>query len=924
MSNSNPSQLGTGDLGPEGSREGPATPGQSPGIAAERAGETVGPYHLLQVIGEGGFGTVWLAERRHPMVQRVAVKIIKPGMDSRAVIARFEQERQALALMDHPGIAKVLDAGTTAAGRPYFAMEHVKGDAITEYCDRQRLTIQKRLELFAKVCEAVQHAHMKGIIHRDLKPSNILVAIRDGVEPRPVVIDFGVAKAIASRLTEKTVFTEHGQIIGTPEYMSPEQAEMSEADIDTRTDIYALGVVLYELLTGALPFDSRTLRSAGYGAIQKMIREVDPPRPSTRLTSLGEDGTRAAEARRSHPAELAAELRSELEWIPLKAMRKDRVERYRTASELSDDIRNYLSNQPLIAGPESAGYRARKFIRRNRAGVATAGLVLAALLLGVAGTTAGMLRARAAERDSRAAEAAERRAREELEKSEQEARARAAEAEAVSGFLVATLTSPSPMERGPNVTVAHVLKQGEPFIGTEFAQQPLTQLSLHRTYARVFRTLNMYEGTAEHAVLAVGLARAHRPQDRALLADLLIMQATAQKELGRYDLTAAALFEARKIIAALPDGDTERTVTINNAVGALCHNLGDYDGAEWHYRASVAAAAKAGKDTLSLAVSKDLLGRLLVDEGMMSEAQVLIPESAAMRERVSGAASIGAAFCRLTLGYMYLATGNADLAAENYRAARDLYAKLHQTDRAPMARLAAMDLNGVFEDAPAGTGITGDGEDESARAENIRLGGLERAPIISLRNRARLLYRLTPARSALADERFERAIAIDRRVGGAVAPASEAHTRRVWGECLLEAGDIKRAEAQLRQALDLQRTALTGESKAMMAETLLSLAGALTRAGRGGEALPLADEAIDLRVLLGGRETWPVGIALATKGDALASLKRTADAEAALNEAYRLVKTGLSESDPRVVRVRAALRAFYEREGNAAKASEFR
>jgi len=317
----NPSQLGTGDLGPSGTPDA----GAGASLLSEQAGDVIGPYHLLQVLGEGGFGTVWLAERRHPMVQRVAIKIIKPGMDSRAVIARFEQERQALALMDHPGIAKVLDAGATPSGRPYFAMEYVQGTAITEYCDRQRLTIQRRLELFAKVCEAVQHAHMKGIIHRDLKPSNILVAIRDGVQPRPVVIDFGVAKAITSRLTEMTVFTAHGQIIGTPEYMSPEQAEMSEADIDTRTDIYALGVVLYELLTGALPFDPKTLRAAGYAAIQKMIREVDPPRPSTRLTSLGDESTRAAEARRVDAQELAAELRSELEWIPLKAMRKDRA-----------------------------------------------------------------------------------------------------------------------------------------------------------------------------------------------------------------------------------------------------------------------------------------------------------------------------------------------------------------------------------------------------------------------------------------------------------------------------------------------------------------------------------------------------------------------------------------------------------------------
>jgi len=909
----NPSQLGTGDLGPSGTPDA----GAGASLLSEQAGDVIGPYHLLQVLGEGGFGTVWLAERRHPMVQRVAIKIIKPGMDSRAVIARFEQERQALALMDHPGIAKVLDAGATPSGRPYFAMEYVQGTAITEYCDRQRLTIQRRLELFAKVCEAVQHAHMKGIIHRDLKPSNILVAIRDGVQPRPVVIDFGVAKAITSRLTEMTVFTAHGQIIGTPEYMSPEQAEMSEADIDTRTDIYALGVVLYELLTGALPFDPKTLRAAGYAAIQKMIREVDPPRPSTRLTSLGDQSTRAAEARRVDAQELAAELRSELEWIPLKAMRKDRAERYRTASELADDIGRYLKQEPLIAGPESAAYRARKFMRRNRSGVLAAAIVLGALLLGAAGTTVGMFQARAAA-------AGEKLAKEAALMAEGQARERAAEAEAVNSFLVTSLTSPSPMERGPNVTVAHVLKQGAPFIDKEFAAQPLTRLSLHRTYSRVFRTLNIYDGSAEHAAHAVAIAREHRADDKPLLADLLIMQATAQKELGRYDLTAAALFEARRIIDALPVAEPSRTVTIANALGALCHNLGDYDSAEAYYRSGIAAASTSGKDSQDLAVSRDLLGRLLVDEGFLAEAQVLIPESLAMRERLSGAASTSAAFGKLSLGYLYLAMGKADLAANNYRAARDLYAKLHQTDRAPMARLAAMDLNGVYEDAAAGTVPEGEGADPTARAQDIRLGGLERAPVISLRNRARLLYRLSPDRHAAADALFAAAVEVDRRIGGPVQPASEAHTRRIWGECLLEAGQHDRAEAQLRQTLDLQRGSLTGESQAVVAQTLLSLAAVLMRTDRALEALPLTEQAHLLRSGQMGPESWPAAVAMAAKGEALAALKRFGDAENALAEAYRLVTATLGNENPRAVRIRSLLRSMYESSGESDKAAQFR
>jgi serine/threonine protein kinase/tetratricopeptide (TPR) repeat protein len=362
----------------------------------EGPGTVIGPYKLLEKIGEGGMAVVYMAEQERPLRRRVALKIIKLGMDTRQVVARFDAERQALAIMDHPNIAQVFDAGATETGRPYFVMELVRGVSITEYCDQNRLSTLERLELFIPVCNAVYHAHQKGIIHRDLKPSNIMVTLHDGV-PVPKVIDFGIAKAVNQRLTEKTIFTRYAEMIGTPEYMSPEQAEMSGLDIDTRSDIYSLGVVLYELLTGTLPFDAETLRSAAFAEVQRIIREEEPLSPSTHLSTLGPEGKRIAEARRTDITALAKSLQKELEWIPLKAMRKDRTRRYRSAYEFSDDIRNYLDGRPLIAGPESATYRMRKLLRKHRVPVAMTAAIIAVLLIGFVTSTWLYVRVRRAQ-----------------------------------------------------------------------------------------------------------------------------------------------------------------------------------------------------------------------------------------------------------------------------------------------------------------------------------------------------------------------------------------------------------------------------------------------------------------------------------------------------------------------------------------------
>ena len=360
----------------------------------EAAGTQIGPYKLLQQIGEGGMGVVWMAEQTQPVQRKVALKVIKPGMDSRQVIARFEAERQALAMMDHVNIARVLDAGATEAGRPYFVMELVHGVPITKYCDDNHLTPRERLELFVPVCQAIQHAHQKGIIHRDIKPSNVMVTLYDG-KPVPKVIDFGVAKATEQKLIERTLFTQYGTMIGTLEYMSPEQAEMSALGVDTRTDIYSLGVLLYELLTGSTPLTHKRMKEAAYAEVLRLIKEEEPPKPSTRLSDSGEALASISAQRHMEPAKLTKLVRGELDWIVMKTLDKDRNRRYETANALAAEVQNYLNDETVLACPPSAGYRFRKFARRNKAPLAFTGLVLL-ILLTVTGGIGWNVRDRAA------------------------------------------------------------------------------------------------------------------------------------------------------------------------------------------------------------------------------------------------------------------------------------------------------------------------------------------------------------------------------------------------------------------------------------------------------------------------------------------------------------------------------------------------
>jgi eukaryotic-like serine/threonine-protein kinase len=453
-----------------------------------------GRYALQEKIGEGGMGEVWVARQTEPVKRAVALKLIKAGMDSRAVLQRFEQERQALALMDHPNIARVLDGGLTPTGQPFFAMELVDGLPLTRFCDEARLTPRERLELFVPICQAVQHAHQKGVVHRDLKPANILVTMIDGKRV-PKVIDFGVAKATAGKLTDESMATQFGAVVGTLEYMAPEQAGFSGEDIDTRADIYSLGVILYELLTGLRPFDARRLQRAAITEMIRIIREDDPSRPSTRL-STDESLPSLAAVRRTEPRRLIAMLRGELDCVVMKCLAKRRERRYETANGLSRDIQRYLADEPIEARPPSAGYRLGKFLKRHKAPATAAGLVLIALVVGVAGTTYGLVRAEVQRKEAERAQVAEAEQRGRAEAERDKAVAAEATTRAINDFLTHDLlTQPEPSHSAAedHVTLLDVLDRAAETVGSRFAGQPDVEEALRRTIAEPYHGLASWE-----------------------------------------------------------------------------------------------------------------------------------------------------------------------------------------------------------------------------------------------------------------------------------------------------------------------------------------------------------------------------------------------------------------------------------------------
>jgi serine/threonine protein kinase/tetratricopeptide (TPR) repeat protein len=768
--------------------------------------ETVfGPYHLLQLIGQGGMGEVWLAEQKEPVRRRVAVKLIKAGMDTREVIARFESERQALALMDHPAIAKVFDAGSTPKGRPYFVMEFVSGMPITDYCNRRQLTSRQRLELFISVCEGVQYAHQKAIIHRDLKPSNILVGEVDG-RPRPRIIDFGVAKATSQRLTAKTMLTQVGAMVGTPGYMSPEQADSCGQDTDTRTDVYSLGVLLYELLVGELPVD---LTKVPLDQIPRHLRERDVLRPSTKLSTRRQRSNANAHCRGPDARSLARELRGDLDAITLKALEYDRSRRYATPSELAADLERHLHHQPVIARPASAGYRARKYVRRHRAGVALA-IAITVLLVSFTAFQTFQLRRITRERDR---------------------------ADRITKFMTEMFKVSDPgSARGDAITAREILDKASKEVASGLIKDAELQAQMMQIMGNVYESLGLYPQAEALLSRAVEIQRrVLGSQNPNTLRSTWSLGWTVQDQ-GRFGEAEKLLRETLNTQRRVLGPDHPDTLRSMNALAATLAQAGRLAEAEKVQREALEIRRLFGSDQAATATAINNLANVLVLEGQFAEAEKLQREAFDTRRRILGPDHPDTLASMSNLSVVLLAEGQATDAEKLAQAAVDIQRRV--LGREPVGSMD--NLAEVFKY-----------EGRYAEAEKLHREVLEvRCRVLGLHHPATLLSMSNLSGVLEHEGKYSEAEKLQRecyesrqRVLGLEHPDSLSSLDSLAG-ILKHEGRYAEAEELQRKLLDLRRRTL-GPDHPQTALSLYQLGVLALDSSKREQAVSLLKEAVD-------------------------------------------------------------------------------
>ena len=871
----------------------------------EGPGSQIGPYTITKSLGEGGFGVVFLAEQQRPVQRQVALKIIKLGMDTHQVVARFEQERQALAILDHPHVAKVFDAGATDTGRPYFVMELCSGEPIDSYCDERQLGLVERLEIFLQACSAIQHAHTKGLIHRDIKPSNVLVGNEEG-RPHAKVIDFGIAKATRGRLSDMTVMTEERQLIGTPEYMSPEQAEGS-LDIDTRTDVYSLGVLLYELLTGTTPLESKQLRSAGFGDIPRIIREFEPPRPSTRISAIthagSKDTPRITTADSPTPASISSiaqtrGFRHELDWIVMKAMEKDRSRRYDSASEFAADIRRYLNNEAVLAAPPSTAYRVRKFVVRHKFGVSAAAMVGVALLLGVTATSAALVRAVQAER---------------LASTEARTSSEALQ------FLVGLFSVVDPSEaRGNTVTAREILDKGSARIETELADQPKAQATLMATMGTVYRSLGLYSQAEPLLKTALEERRRLFGDSSPKVAEALQDYASLLVKTAEYDEAESMYREALEIRRRALGEESEPVAETLHALAYLLSLKGEFDTAEPLYREAIAQQRDLlGEGTAEVAQTEHDLAMNLFDQGDTEAALPLLRESLANRRRLFGQYHPDLAEGLNSLALVLYVGGNVDEAVPLFKEALEVQKHVVGEEH-PDVAMAMNNLAFVLH-------AKGDLDGAESTYRDVlevqhKLLGDDHPNIAQVLNNLAAVLNDKGER-AEAEQMARESLAMNRRVFGDKHPAVAQGLNNL-ARWVQDRGDLVEAESMFREALDMRRE-LLGPDHSSVAVTETGLGNLLVETRRFEEALRLAEHAeASLRAEYPDGH-WRIAVAQSVKGAALAGLGRFEEAEPLMVQSYQAL---LAETSATIFRedARRRLVDLYEAQEKPELADRFR